>query len=284
MALGVFDGVHRGHRVILKSAAEKARRIKGTSVVMTFWPHPQKEESLYSLRHRLKLISEFGIDICIVVGFNKRFSRITAAEFVRDILAKRIGAKFIFIGENFTFGFQGKGNASVFKAFAKEFNFKLKIFPAVRINGSIISSTGIRRLIKAGKLAQAQKLLTRPVSILGTVIKGSSLARKLGIPTANINPHHEVLPPPGVYAVRFIYRQKQFFGVCSIGNKPTLGRNPIQYIEVHIFKFKKNIYGAYLIIEFMKFLRKQKKFASLQSLVKQIQKDIARAKALFSLP
>lgn len=298
--MGVFDGVHKGHAVILSSAVKQAKKISGTSVVITFWPHPQKEESLFSLGHRLKLIAELGIDICIVIRFNKKFARITGGNFIKNILYKKIRAKFIFVGINFTFGSGGRGDVEFLKASAKEYNFKLKVFPVLKINQQVISSTLIRRLIKSGKLEQAGKMLRQPVSILGTVIKGNSLARKLGFPTANIDPHHEVLPPSGVYTVKVVLDKKFFYGVCSIGTKPTFQRHKasayrqagkgrrhklkLQHIEVHLFNFKKNIYGKYLEVYFIKKIRNQKKFSSHISLTKEIKKDIISAKRALSLP
>lgn len=283
VVLGVFDGVHLAHRMILKAAVKKARAIKERSILVTFWPHPQKEESLYSLEHRLKLISELGIDECVVIKFSHKFSKLLPEDFVKKILLEEIGAKYIYVGKNFTFGRWGKGNFKLLESLSGTHQFKLKIFDVIRINHRPVSSTYIRKLIKRGDLRHAKNLLLRPVSILGTVIKGASVARRLGFPTANIDPHHEVLPPPGVYAVLIIYEKKKFFGVCSIGGKPTFNKGKIQHIEVNIFNFNKNIYGAYMEVQFIKLLRKQKKFASSVVLAAQIKRDIISAKKIISL-
>ena len=282
VALGVFDGVHLGHRKILDAAVAKARSIGGVCIVLTFWPHPQKEESLYSLEHRLRLIAQLGVDICIVVRFNKRFAGMPAADFIKNILFKKISARYIYVGKNFRFGKGAEGNLKTLERLSKVFKFKLKAFEVARINRLPISSTLIRSLIKKGKLSEAGKLLGRPVSILGTVIKGSSLASRWGFPTANINPHHEVIPPAGIYAARAIYGRKKFNAVCYIGTRPTLGPLPV-HIEVHIFNFNRNIYGEYLEIQFVKKIRKEKKFASSVLLIRQIKKDVARAKKLLTL-
>ena len=282
VVLGIFDGVHLAHKKILVSARNKARQIKGTSVFVTFWPHPQKEGSLYSLEHRLKLIAMLGIDAGIVINFNKKFSRISAEKFVKDILVRKIRPSYIYIGKTFTFGKNAAGGFELLKKLAKECGFKVKVFKTLKVNGRIVSSTIIRKLIKAGKLDGLKKLLTRQVCILGTVIKGDSFARKLGYPTANIDPHHEVLPPSGVYAVKVIHKGKKFSGVCSIGHKPTFTDKKIQHIEVNIFNFHKNIYGANLEIEFIKLLRKQEKFPSAAILSKQIGKDVILAKKVIS--
>jgi len=278
VVLGVFDGVHAGHRRILFETVRKAHCIKGKGVIVTFWPHPRKTESIYSLEHRLKLIAGFGLDACVCIKFNKFFSNTSPYDFVKDILVGKIGAKYIYVGENFTFGRGASGDTALLKRLSEEFGFKLKAFEVLKTHNLAISSTYIRRLIKEGKLSEAQKLLMRPVSILGTVIRGASLAKKLGFPTANIDPHHEVLPPSGVYSVRVLIGRRKYPGICYIGNKPTLAKTKIQHIEAHIFDFKKNIYGKYLEIQFIKLLRKERKFSSLRSLAEQIRKDIISAK------
>ena len=302
VALGVFDGVHRGHLRILKAAADKAKRIKGTSTVVTFFPHPQKEKSLYSLEHRLKLIRALGIGVCIVIKFTKAFSRISAEDFVKDVLADKIGARYVYVGRNFRFGRQAQGGFRILNKLSHLYNFKLKVFDIIKINGHSVSSTYIRKLITEGKLSLAQKLLSRPVSILGTVIKGSSLAARLGFPTANIDPHHEVLPPSGIYAISAIFNDNKFKGACYIGARPTFSRQngtPLFtpkggipprreagqsrgqiHIEAHIFNFHKNIYGEYLEIRFIKKIRDERKFRSAESLVRQISKDINLAKKI----
>lgn len=281
VVLGVFDGVHLGHRNILKSAVSKARSIKGTSVVLTFWPHPQREKSLYSLQHRLRLIEELGIDICIVINFNRKFAKISAQDFVRDILVARLCAHYVYVGKNFRFGQGAEGDSGTLERLSGVYNFKLKLFGVKKIKNKPISSTYIRSLINGGRLDDARKLLNRPVSILGTIIRGRSLAKKLGFPTANINPHHEIIPASGVYAVRIIFKQKIYRGACYIGTRPTLkGAKSAarKNIEVHIFNFHKEIYGQYLEIQFIKKIREEKKFDSLSSLSAQIRKDIKSLK------
>jgi riboflavin kinase/FMN adenylyltransferase len=290
VALGVFDGVHRGHRKILQAAVHKARSVKGTAMVVTFWPDPHREKSLYSLEHRLRLIESMGIDICIVIKFNRQFSRILAEDFIKYTLIKKIGARYIYVGRNFRFGRGAKGNFLLLESLSYIYNYRLKIFAVVKIDNKPISSTYIRKLITKGNLDAAARLLARPVSVLGTVIKGTTLGRKLGFPTANINPHHEVLPPSGVYAVKIILNQRNLKGLCYIGTKPTflprriLKRDSKKHVEAYIFNFKKNIYAKFLEIQFFKKIREEKRFASSQFLVKQIKKDIMLARRLFFLP
>lgn len=286
-ALGVFDGVHKGHRLIIKAAVKKARQINGTSVVLTFHPHPQKEQSLYSLAHRLKLINELGADVCMIIKFNPAFAKISAADFIKNILIAKIGASFVYVGKNFRFGKSAAGGYSFLKKISKAYNFKVKAFGIIKTNRRIVSSTYVRKLIKQGDLATAKELLQRPVAVFGTVIKGISLARKLGFPTANIDPHHEVIPPSGVYVVKVILENSIFYGVCNIGVKPTLlakpdelGGGPQKHIEVYIFDFSRNIYGKDLEIQFMRKIRDEVKFASITLLARQIQKDIDSSKKI----
>lgn len=281
VALGVFDGLHCGHRNILQSAVSQAHKIKGQAIVLTFFPHPQKKESLYSLVHRLKLIAELGIDVCIVANFSRNFAKINAEDFIKKILIGKIGASFVYVGRNFRFGNQARGDYKLLQRKAKSYNFKLKVFNVIKSKGLAISSTVIRRLIKNSEIKKAEKLLGRKVSVLGSVIKGSRLARVLGFPTANINPHHEVIPPAGIYAVQIIFLHKKYDGICYIGSRPTIySKNKSIHIEVHIFGFSKNIYGKYLEIQFIKLIRPDQKFASIRNLSKQVQKDIISCRKL----
>ena len=282
VAMGVFDGVHRGHREILKAAVNKAKKIAGTSAVLTFWPHPQKEESLYSLEHRLRIIGELGIDVCIVVNFTSHFAGTSARDFVENILADKIGALFVYVGNDFRFGNRALGNLALLERSGMSYGFKARGFNIIKINGLPISSTLIRKLIKNAKLKEAESLLVRPVSILGTVIKGTRLGRILGYPTANIDPHHEVIPAAGIYAVRIILGKNKFNGACYIGKRPTISSHRKVSVEVYIFNFHKNIYGKYLELQFVKKIRSDKKFLSLAILAEQIKKDVIAAKKILS--
>ena len=283
VALGVFDGVHIGHMRVLQAAVKKARAIGSMSVVVTFYPHPQGEHRLYSLEHRLRLIAAAGIDVCVVINFTPQFARTRAEDFVRKIIAGKIGTAFIYVGENFRFGYRAAGDSRLLERLSAECGYGLKVFKAVKTNREPVSSTRIRRLITGGKLGLAGKLLTRSVTVLGTVIRGASLARRIGFPTANINPHHEILPPSGVYAVKVLLGGKIFNGVCSIGKKPTVIARPRdKHVEVYIFNFRKDIYGQDLEIQFIKKIREEVKFPTLEDLACQIRRDVKKAKNILS--
>lgn len=289
-ALGVFDGVHHGHRMILQAAVKRARAIGGTSMVVTFWPHPQHKESLYSLEHRLSLFAEMGIRVCIVVHFTPGLARMPAAVFVRAILVRRLGVKAVYVGENFRFGKNAGGTVDSLRVCGKEYGFSVHAFKVRTWAGRIISSTTIRALIRQGDLRAARRLLGRRVSVLGTVIKGSRFGRRLGCATANIAPHHEVTPPAGVYAVQALYQGRRLYGACYIGAKPALTRSGRlmltrrHTIEVHLFHFHRRIYGQTLEIQFVKKLRDPAHFTSPALLAAQIKKDTLAIRRYFSLP
>lgn len=275
VALGVFDGLHLGHRNILQAAVKKARQIKGTSLVLTFFPHPQKKESLYSLGHRLRLIAELGLDVCIVVNFSRGFAKISPQDFIGKILFKKIKASFVYVGRNFRFGNQAAGDYRLLVKEARKYKIGVKIFNVEKSGALTISSTAIRRLIKKSKIKEAQALLGRRVSVLGTVTRGSRMGRLLGFPTANIRAHHEIIPPVGIYAVEIVFSKKKYKGACYIGSRPTIyPKNKTLGIEVHIFNFHKNIYGKVLEIQFIKLIRLDRRFANLKDLSAQIKKDL----------
>ena len=333
VAIGVFDGLHRGHCYLIKQAVSWARRLKLKSLCLTFHPHPSTQPYLISLKHRLKLIAELGVDYCLVIPFNKKFSAIPAEDFIRSILVRFFHPALIFVGKNFHFGYQARGDVQLLRQGGKDFGFRVMAVKELSVGTKIISSGKIRRLISRGSLQEAEKLLGRKVSVLGTVIEGSKRGRILGYPTANIDPHHEVLPKEGVYAVEILYDQKEYGGLCNIGQRPTFnpefaiengirrqirahlrhkklltysrvcshfflpnlhsslpsrccvsiaksgfkGQDEAKTIEVHLFGFKRNIYGQDLEIQFIRKIRKEKKFPSAASLSNQIKNDCQKA-------
>ena len=291
VTVGVFDGVHSGHKAIIKKVVKKAKSLGLKSVVVTFDPHPLRVldpnhfvPSLMSLKHRINLIKELGIEEVLVMKFNKKVAKLSAKRFVEDILIKKMGAKYIVVGEDFCFGKGALANTRKLKAICEERSVKIEIVMAVKKNSHIISSTIIRRLIMDGDIHGASRLLGRPFSILGTVVKGTKLARTLGYPTANLNPHHEAMPPTGVYAVRIGFEGKTYNGVMNIGVKPTFynhGRDKEPEIEVHIFDFAEAIYGRQVEVEFCKKLRDEEWFENLDLLKDQMVIDAEQARDYF---
>lgn len=282
LTIGVFDGVHLGHRKIIKKVVEDAKKRKTKSVVLTFDPHPAKilhpkerVPSLISLNHRVKLIEELGVDILVILGFSQAMASIMPEDFIKEILLGKFGVREICVGDNFYFGKGGDAGIGELKRLGRSFGFKVNVIRSIRVGRNTVSSSLIRKLIISGELRKASKFLGRTVSVLGTVIGGARLARELGYPTANLNPHHEVIPPSGVYAVFVNFRDKSYKGVLNIGLRPTFyaPRDQESAIEVHIFDFKEKIYGYDLEVFFIKKLRDELIFDDKDELVEQIKKD-----------
>jgi riboflavin kinase / FMN adenylyltransferase len=283
VAIGVFDGVHCAHRAIIKAAVGRARRIGGTAVVVTFWPHPRGQESVYSLEHRLRLLEQLGVGLCIVVPFTKAFARLSPQEFAGKIICDRLQARAVYVGENFRFGKNAAGDVYELSRLLKPCSVTVRVFKMLKSHGVVVSSSYIRRLISRGELAAARTLLMRPVSVYGHVVHGTGTGARLGYPTANIDPHHEITPPGGIYAVRVLFNGTRAKGLCYIGTRPTFRRRSTRpSIEVHILGFKKSIYGAYLEAQFIKKIRDDIAFPSAEALTRQIERDIIKAKKILS--
>jgi len=288
--MGVFDGVHKGHRQIISKVVKRANVCRTASLLVTFWPHPanvlkpyKKVPLLISLKHRLSLIDGLGVDYALVLRFTKKLSRMNASEFIKQLI-KKIHIGEIVVGGNFFFGRNKSGSLEDLRAFSNIYGYKINSVKPRKAFGKIISSTRIRELILRGNLVRASRLLSKPVAILGTVVSGERRGRFMGFPTANIDPHHEAIPPSGVYAVKVRFGKKLHKGILNIGTRPTFkraayaGQDPT--IEVNIFNFNKSIYGDDLEIMFVKKLRIEKKFRDLAALRRQIEKDRGRAKKI----
>lgn len=290
VAIGIFDGVHRGHIKIIKSAVSAARRMQTKSVVITFDPHPLKlinprrpVPAIMSLKHRINLIRRLGVDICAVIRFNKNFAEINPRNFAGKILFERFRARKIFIGSNFVFGKDNEGDALLLKWLGKEYGFSVTIVPLVKVSGRVVSSSLIRRLIIKGDLARAAHMLGRPVAVCGKVVRGAGRGRELGYPTANIDPNHEAIPPSGIYAAWVKVGEKSHPAALFIGPRRTFGEEePV--IEAHILDFSKMIYGRNIEVTFVRKLRGIRKFSSKVKLIEQIKKDDAAARKALNVP
>lgn len=295
--IGVFDGMHRGHRYLIEKSVRAGRALHKKTAAITFHPHPKGQPYLISLAHRLKVIEELGVSVCLVIRFSEQFANIPPESFIRDILVEFFHPLYVFVGDNFRFGYRAQGDVALLKRLGKLLGFQVKSVRELGAGRKKISSKRIRSLIRAGSLKKAEELLGRKVSVLGTVIKGESRGRILGYPTANIDPHHEVLPKPGVYAVKVLYNEKEYNGICNIGRRPTFtpfkttarpkkikrfqaGFSPQEEalsIEVHLFNFRKDIYAEDMEIRFIHKLRDEKKFPSPSSLSNQLKEDSRKA-------
>jgi riboflavin kinase/FMN adenylyltransferase len=286
VTIGVFDGVHAGHARVIGKAVARARSAGLKSVVITFDPHPEKTlgrrsgaPSLISLDHRIKLIKAMSADYIVVLHFSKALAGLSAISFAKEVLLEKAGAREAYVGENFYFGKGAKAGPYELKKLGAALGIKVIVVPTLKIGGYRASSSLIRTLISSGRLDTAAKFLGRPVSALGTVTAGANLARELGYPTANLNPHHEVIPPSGVYAVLVKYAGRTLKGVLNIGLRPTFyaPRDREPAIEVHIFNFHKTIYGRDLEVFFIKKIRDEKKFSGKELLIERIKQDEKKA-------
>lgn len=287
ITIGNFDGVHKGHQSLFSNVIKKARQIKGTSIAMTFDPHPLKAlgisgPPLITRRdQKVELIEQCGLDVLLCIPFDKNFSAITAHDFIETLLVKKIGMKAIIVGADYSFGKDRMGNIALLEKEQGRLGFETIVSPWINNTGSDlqrISSTRIREIVMDGKVDQAYKYLGRHYQIRGKVIKGRKRGgSQLGFPTANIKLHDELCPKLGVYAVNVETAKGNFWGVANIGFSPTFG-DQMFTIEVHILDFNHDIYGTRIRVNMVKKLRDEKKFSSIKELSEQITKDIKIAK------
>jgi riboflavin kinase / FMN adenylyltransferase len=287
ITIGNFDGVHLGHQALFHEVIEKADDIDGTSVAMTFEPHPIRVLkgngyppliTLYD--QKAELISKAGLDVLICVPFTCEFASITAASFLENILIRQIGMKAMVVGGDYAFGKNREGNLNYLKHASDRMGFELIIADWIQtpLNGSArISSTRIREYVMDGRVSQAKKMLGRFYQIRGTVAKGRNRGGKLlGFPTANLVLQDELCPKMGVYAVTVEYDSKKYKAVANIGYSPTFDDH-IYTVEVHILDFHQDIYGQTIRVNFIERIRDEKKFSGIAELSWQIRKDIAEA-------
>ena len=293
ITIGNFDGVHIGHQALFHEVIEKADAINGTSIAMTFNPHPVRvlkqngHPPLITVHEqKLELIEKTRIDILICIPFTLDFASISARDFVKELLVEKIGMKAIVVGKDYTFGKNREGNLEFLAKCAKEFGFEIIIANWIPISSNRqgrISSTKIRELVTDGNVAEAQQLLGRYYQVRGTVMTGRNRGgRLLGFPTANLKLSDELCPKTGVYAVIVEYMGSKYKGVANIGYSPTFEDN-IFTVEVHILDFKENIYGRNIRVNFIKRIRDELKFAGIDQLSAQIRKDIDEARKILSL-
>ena len=292
ITIGNFDGVHLGHQALFHEVIEKADAIGGTSVAMTFEPHPMRilkhnnHPPLITLyEQKAELIERTGIDVIVCVPFTKEFASLTAREFIEDLLFRKIGMKAIVVGEDYSFGKNREGTLDLLKTFAGEMNFEVIVADWIKMSRKLpdrISSTRVRELVMAGQMQDAHKMLGRHYQIRGIVVTGRDRGGKLlGIPTANINLHDELCPKTGIYAVTVERENKQLKGVANIGYSPTFDDHEFT-VEVHILDFDQDIYGEKIRVNFIQRIRDEKKFAGIDELIEQIHRDIAAAREIFA--
>jgi len=288
VTLGNFDGVHLGHQTIFKQVVARAVEINGTSVAFTFEPHPLKvlapsrsPKLLATFREKMAQIEAAGMEVVVCAKFTPEFASQNPEDFVKDVLVGAIGVKDLFVGHDYAFGRDRKGDIPFLREAGSRYGFGVHVIGPVKVEGIIVSSTKIRQLVMDGEVCLASKLIGRPYSIEGTVIPGHSRGRELGFPTANITTPNELPPKEGVYAVSVHVEGRVFRGVANIGKNPTFDDEGVSY-EVHIFDFDDNLYGKFLRMNFIKRVRDEYKFGSVPELVEQIKNDVERVKAIFA--
>lgn len=292
VTLGIFDGVHRGHRLLLDALVKKAHETGGESVVITFSPHPrlvleQNHRDLTFLTtpgEKQELLRRAGIDHLVIMEFNSEFSSIPACDFVRDILVAKIGARYLIVGYDHHFGKSREGDYETIKQCSGLFDFRVEQIQGLRTGDGAISSTSIREALLTGRLDDANDLLGYNYSITGTIIEGRKIGRSIGFPTANIHPEaFKLIPANGVYAAEVIIDKQSYPGMMSIGTNPTVNSaSEFRSIEVNILNFERDIYGSGITVIMRKRLRDEKKFKNIDQLVAQMLLDKAETLKLFA--
>jgi riboflavin kinase/FMN adenylyltransferase len=284
--IGNFDGLHLGHKKLFQLAQSYKKKHNLKIGVVNFNPMPKMffNKKLINFRlsnidQKIKLLSNLKVDFVITKKFDKKFSKTKALNFITEVLSKKLSSKFIFVSNNFRFGNKREGNVNLLKKYEKSFDYKVvKPEPLIK-NKKIVSSSLIRNLLEKGFLNQANNLLNRNWTIQGVVKKGRQVGKKIGFPTCNIDIHDYVLAKPGVYAVKVLRKNsnKYLKGIANLGYRPTFNQKKI-LLEVHLFNFSGNLYNKLLSVEFLKFIRKEKKFNNVNQLRTQIKKDLNIAK------
>ena len=284
IAIGNFDGLHLGHLKVINEAKVKAKKLNLPFGVMTFEPIPVmffnkklKNHRINSLEQKKTLLKKLKLDFLIIIKFNKYFSSLTAEDFIKKIIYKKIKCKYLYVSRNFKFGHKRRGNIKTLKKFEKLFDYTRVITKPYKKNNKIISSTIIRKKIRAGKIEEINKLLNRVWSVEGKVIKGQKRGRKIGFPTCNLKLDNYVIPRLGVYTVKVSNKNFNKNGIANIGYRPTFKGQSL-LLETNIFGFRKNLYNKVINVSFEKFIRPEKKFKNLEYLKKQIKLDIKLAK------
>ncbi|MFP6605030.1 MAG: bifunctional riboflavin kinase/FAD synthetase [Myxococcota bacterium] len=292
LTIGNFDGLHVGHRAIMRTVVARARDLGGEAVVYTFEPHPRKvlrpdrpPQLLTTLDQKIELLQEMGIDIAIFEPFDREFAAMEPSTFVSEYIHRRIRPMEVYVGYDFRFGRDREGSMRLLTEMGPRLGFSVTIVPEVTIDGRDVNSTRIRELLSEGDVRETQRLLGRPFCTRGIIVEGQRRGRTLGFPTANISPQNEVLPGAGVYAgwARFVddgdpARGVEIPSVMNVGRRPTFNDDMSFVAEAHLIDFEGDVYGRRIDLTFERRLRAERKFAGPEELKVQIAKDVAEAR------
>jgi riboflavin kinase/FMN adenylyltransferase len=285
LTIGNFDGVHLGHRELLRRTVAHARDLRIRAVALTFTPHPvrfftprARFYEITSLGEKASRMEKLGIDLLVVESFTGAIGGMGPEEFARTVVHERMRARFVTVGYDFTFGRNRTGSPGMLRRIGRELGFEVDIVPPLMRGGAIVSSSRIRELLLSGRVREAEELLCRPYVVSGRVIPGAARGRKLGFPTANIEFVQELLPLPGVYVIDAAVGGVVRRGVANVGFNPTFGENSLG-VEVHLLNFAGDLYGQDMAVRFRDRIRDERKFKSVEELVRQIEKDVGYARS-----
>jgi riboflavin kinase/FMN adenylyltransferase len=285
LTFGVFDGIHIGHQKVIGCVVDRAKALRREGVVVSFTPHPgllicgEAPPALITVTQKIKLLKMLGIDRVVIEDFDKQFSQLSPEEFARDVLARKFDAREVVVGHDCAFGKDRAGDKWLLKELGEKYGFGVDVVAPCRLNGAVVSSTRIRTAILRGDLDLAYKLLGRQYSLSGPVVPGKGMGRKIGHATANLQLQRQVLPPPGVYAVKVRVGQRRLDGVLNMGIQPTFEGNEFR-VEVHLLDFDETLYGQNVEVFLVKRIRDEKVFANSKELADQIKKDEAVAREI----
>ncbi|MBS3818615.1 bifunctional riboflavin kinase/FAD synthetase [bacterium] len=285
IAIGNFDGLHLGHQKILRLLIHKAQQSNLPSLVLTFYPHPAKVlkkrdlKMIQTLQQRIQEIQKFNPRILLIMNFDKNFSHLSSQDFIQKTIVRTLQAQEIIVGQDFHFGRYREGNIQLLRSLSSQYQMSVHAVSSVRKNGTVISSSAIRDLLREGRVEKAHRFLGRPYEINGKVFKGKARGKILGFPTANIRTDNEIIPP-GVYLSKVKINSDELPALTNVGVCPTFSQNEIN-VESYILDFNKSLYGKSINVRFLKKMRDEIKFNSPAELSSQIQKDIKTAKSFF---
>lgn len=287
ITLGNFDGLHLGHREIMKKLVRRAKACRGQAVVVTFDPHPRRVlepdcrlRLMTSTQHRLKLLESVGVDATVVIPFDVDFAKMSAEGFIKEVLYPPLRFVELIVGQNYVFGKGRTGNTDLLRKLGEELGFKVDLVEPVEVDHQVVSSSLLRELISEGDLDRVSGLLGRPFSILGSVVKGRGIGSRLGFATANLDIEGIITPPRGVYAVRVEWGEEQYVGVANIGVRPSFGNFEKEELEIYILDFNRDIYGTQIAVVFVKKIRNEIRFENWEGLRRQIELDVESVRGL----
>jgi riboflavin kinase/FMN adenylyltransferase len=288
VAVGNLDGVHRGHQALVAGVLGEARRLRGTAVVLTFDPHPARvlaperaPSALMTLEQKAEVLAALGVDRLAVLAFSPALARLTADQFVRDVLGTALGARVVAVGADFRFGHGRQGDASLLEELGARLGFGVLCLPPVMVGGTPVSSTRVREALEQGDAAAAAELLGRPHFVDGTVVKGEGRGRTIGFPTANLDPVNETLPGNGVYAAwaHVDHEATPRPAAVNVGRRPTFDGQATT-VEAHLIGWSGDLYGRALRLAFVERLRPERRFEGVEALRAQIADDLVQARTL----